>query len=101
MSPLRIAQKADCSAPSGVSKPTKAQGFPGTGSFDGWRCSITTPVVPVARITATPITATVFILVHAITFNAPLIRVNVDAEAVVPLVSATAEIVFAKPVGAA
>src|SRR5689334_5486854 len=58
-------------------------------------------VVPAASNTPTPMTIAVFALVHAITFNASLMSVKVDADAAAPFVVATAEIVFAKPTGAA
>src|ERR1035438_4767807 len=38
-------------------------------------------VVPAAKTTATPITIAVFAFVHAIIFNAPLMRVKVEVEA--------------------
>ncbi len=44
---------------------------------------------------------TVFAFVHAIIFNAPLMRVKVEPLAAAPFVIATAEIVFARPTGAA
>ena len=58
-------------------------------------------VVPMARMAAMPATTAVFAFVHAIIFNAPLMRVKVEVEAVAPLASATAVTVLASATGAA
>ena len=61
----------------------------------------TTAVVPIpSSAIATP-AMVVFVFVHAITFNAPFTRVKVEVEAAAPLASATAEMVLARPAGAA
>ena len=60
-----------------------------------------TVVVPAASKTHALATITVFAFVHAIIFNAPLMRVKVETEAVVPLASAMAVAVFASIAGAA
>src|SRR5471030_909219 len=62
---------------------------------------MTIAVVPVAKMTAATATTAVFALVHAIIFNAPLMRVRVEVEAVAPLAIATAVIDFASVTGAA
>ena len=49
---------------------------------------------------AAPATTAVFAFVHAISFNAPLMRVRVEVEAVAPLANATAVAVFASAAGA-
>ena len=60
-----------------------------------------TVVVPAANNTTAPVTIAVFTFVHAIIFNAPLMRVKVEMDAVAPFAIATTEIVLAKPTGAA
>src|SRR6185295_7371753 len=57
--------------------------------------STTTVVVPAANSMAAPAAIAVFAFVHAIIFNAPLMRVKVEAEVVTPLASAMAVTVFA------
>ena len=57
-------------------------------------------MVPAASNITTPAAITVFALVHAIIFNAPLIRVKVEVEAVAPFASATAVMVLANVTGA-
>ena len=60
-----------------------------------------TVVVPAASKTHALATITVFAFVHAIILKAPFRRVKVEAEAAAPLATATTEIVFARPTGAA
>src|ERR1017187_10477557 len=60
-----------------------------------------TVVVPTASNTPTLTTTAVFAFVHAIIFNAPFTRVKVEPLAAAPFATATAEIIFAKPAGAA
>src|ERR1700690_967757 len=63
--------------------------------------STTTTVVPVANNIVTPARTTVFAFVHAIIFNAPLMRVKVEPPAAAPLVTATAVMDLVKVTGAA
>ena len=60
-----------------------------------------TVALPAASSTPTPTNTAVFILVQAIIFNAPLVRVKVEVPAATPFAAATAEIVCASPTGAA
>ena len=62
--------------------------------------STTTTVVPEAAITAATATAVVLAFVHAIIFNAPLMRVKVEPPAAAPLVTATAVMDLANATGA-
>ena len=61
----------------------------------------TTVVVPAASSMPAPTTIAVFALVHAIIFNAPLMRVKVEVEAAAPLVIAMAVTAFVNAAGAA
>ena len=56
-------------------------------------------MVPVARITPAT-TRVVFAFVHAISFNAPLMRIKVEPLAAAPLAIATAVTDFASTMGA-
>jgi len=56
---------------------------------------------PLANNIAAPATIAVFALVHAIIFNAPLMRVKVELLAAAPLVIAAAVAAFASATGAA
>src|SRR4051812_43620823 len=58
--------------------------------------STITVVVPAANNTVAPVRIAVFAFVHAIIFNAPLMRVKVEVEVVTPLASAMAVTVFAR-----
>src|SRR5665213_107667 len=60
-----------------------------------------TVVVPAASNTIAPATIAVFAFVHAIIFNAPLMRVKVEVEAAASLAIATAVTDFASATGAA
>src|SRR5689334_12243018 len=57
--------------------------------------STTTVVVPAASNTPAVTAIVVFALVHAIIFNAPLMRVKVEAEALAPFARATTAAVLA------
>jgi hypothetical protein len=60
-----------------------------------------TVVVPAAINTTMLVTTAVLIFVHAIIFNAPLMRVKVEPLAAIPFVIATAVTDFASTAGAA
>src|ERR1017187_7289563 len=99
VSPLLIAHTLDWKADSGLAYPAKIQDERGTM----WcRCWMTKVVVVLAAImTATLTGTTVFAFVHAIIFNAPLMRVRVEPLAVAPLAIAMAVTAFASTAGAA
>src|SRR5579862_1303619 len=100
-SPLPHAHMADSSADFGSAYPANSHDERGKSVIDLRCCATSVVVAPVVKRIAAPMTTAVFALVHAIIFNAPLMRLRVEVEAVASLAKTTALAVFASSTGAA